>query len=59
MTNVALKNSVEKFSSRKLAFDYSNRTVKPSRVMLGCDGKFWVVTPADAQRLEAAGYEFA
>lgn len=37
--------------------------VKPMRIMLGDnDGEnyeFWVVTPADASRLERAGYEYA
>jgi hypothetical protein len=32
--------------------------VRAQAVMLG-DGAFWVVCPADADRLEAAGYEWA
>jgi hypothetical protein len=34
-------------------------TGKPGRVILGDDFKFWVVTPAAANRLELAGYEYA
>jgi len=39
------------------AFAYSANVRR--RVMLGDDGRFWVVTPADASRLEKAGYEYA
>jgi hypothetical protein len=35
------------------------RTAKPSRLILGDDSTFWLVTPADAERLHRAGYEYA
>jgi hypothetical protein len=46
-----------------LAIESTQHAVKPVRVMLGDaderGGWFWVVTPADAARLERAGYEYA
>ena len=47
------------YSDRELAFASLDHAVKPLRVMLGDDCRYWVVTPADAQRLERAGYEWA
>jgi hypothetical protein len=46
-----------KFNSEKLARSFSNRTTKMSVIMLGDDGKFWVVTMAESVRLFKAGYE--
>ena len=53
------KNKPAEFNSRKLAFSSLDHYVKPARVMLGDNGKYWVVSPADAARLEKAGYEYA
>lgn len=53
------KNKPAEFNSRKLAFSSLDYYVKPARVMLGDNDKFWVVSPADAARLEKAGYEYA
>jgi hypothetical protein len=49
-----------KFRSRDhaLSFRYE-RCVVPMRVILGDDELFWVVTPAEVERLLAAGYEIA
>jgi len=33
------------------------RSVRPMRIILGDYPEFWVVTPADAERLIRAGYE--
>ena len=46
-----------KFKIRTLAESFSNRTVKPSAVILGDDEMFWVVTLATMERLLNAGYE--
>lgn len=54
-----LKYEPAKFHDRELAFRSLNSHIKPQRVMLGDDGKFWVVCPADASRLERAGLEYA
>jgi hypothetical protein len=48
-----------KFISRELAFAFANRSDKFTAVMLGDDSRYWVVCPADASRLERAGYEWA
>ena len=47
------------FRSLSLARAYSDRTAKASAIMLGCDGKFWVVGLAEMSRLLKAGYELA
>ena len=51
------------YSSAELAWQSVGHAVKPMRVMLGdvIDDwpQWWVVTPADATRLEWAGYEYA
>lgn len=47
-----------KFSSRALAFSFANRG-KGLAVILGDDGKYWVVTMRKAAELEKQGYEWA
>ena len=54
-----LKYEPYKFVNRENAFKWANNSLKPQRVMLGCDGRFWVVCPADAARLEKLDYEYA
>lgn len=46
-----------KFTSQKLAQSFSNRTIKANAIILGDDGKFWVVTLAEMVKLIEAGYE--
>ena len=46
-----------KFNSEKLAKSFSNRTIKMSMIILGDDGKYWVVTMAQGARLERQGYQ--
>lgn len=49
-----------KFRSRNHALSFCyERCNAPMRVILGDDQLFWVVTPADAERLLRAGYELA
>ena len=49
-----------KFRSRTHAFSFCyGRCTAPMRVILGDDELFWVVTPAEAERLLVAGYEIA
>jgi hypothetical protein len=56
-----VKGRIAVFRNPELANSYANRCVKPHWVVLGDNdgetGEYWVVTPADAQRLERAGYE--
>ena len=47
------KSTVFKMTSREVAFRWSQW------VILGDDGLFWVVTPADFERLIRVGYEAA
>lgn len=45
------------FTSLEAAWDMVNRAKKPQRIILGDAPFYWVVNPADAQRLVKAGYE--
>lgn len=46
-----------KFIEERNAREFSNRTNKASAIILGDDGKYWVVTLAEMERLLRAGYE--
>lgn len=46
-----------KFINLASAQNWRNHSVKLMLIVLGCDEKFWVVSGADGQRLEKAGYE--
>ena len=48
-----------KFSKLSSANGYSAKTKKPSAVILGDDGTFWVVTLGRMESLLLAGYELA
>jgi hypothetical protein len=50
---------VARFADRAAAFRYAAHPGTPLRVLLGDDGRYWAATPADAARLERAGYEYA
>lgn len=55
------KSRVAVFRNFELANLHAENCVKPHWIVLGdhdgeC-GEYWVATPADAQRLERAGYE--
>ncbi len=50
--------NISRFTSLSTALGYSRRTVKMSMTMQ-VEGEFWVVTPAEAQRLNRLGYEYA
>ena len=57
------RGSFAEFRDLKLARAYAARCTKPHWVVQGDiddageQGRYWVVLPADAARLEAAGYE--
>ncbi len=48
---------VWKFKNEKNARSFANRTKKAHRIFLGDDGKYWVVTMAQGEKLLAQGYE--
>lgn len=50
---------MSKFTNYATAQSFSSRTIKASAVMLGDDGKFWVVTLAQMEKLLKQGYELA
>ncbi len=54
----ALRHEPARYQDRGLAFAAAHRQ-KAGAVMLGDDGRYWVVCLADAARLEAAGLEWA
>jgi hypothetical protein len=56
---IKLRHKIIRFKSRTLVFSSLDKMLKPHRVMLGDDGYFWIVCPADATKLEKAGYEYA
>lgn len=53
------RSHVYRFSSKTLAESFVGNAVKPLWIVMGDDSKYWVVTPADAARLERAGYVMA
>jgi len=58
-----IKSTLLRFNTLGNATSFINRATYPMRIVLGDHdgerGEFWVVTPADASRLERAGYEMA
>jgi len=55
--NLRYKPSI--ISRLDLAVKNAERCIKPHIVMLGDNGKYWVVCPSDAERLRKNGYEDA
>jgi len=62
-TRAIVKGRITVFRNPALAKSFADRCVKLHCIVLGDHdgetGQYWVVTPADAQRLERAGYEIA
>lgn len=54
-----LKNEVAVLSTQRSAYSFASKCVKPHVVILGDNGKFWVVSFADGQRLSKLNYELA
>ena len=55
---LGLRHRPEVIRDEAAAFRIADHAAKPLRVMLG-DGAYWVVCPADAERLDRAGFEWA
>lgn len=53
------KSSVLPFNSLANAKFFANRASKMMMIVLGDDDRYWVVTPADGERLVRAGFEYA
>jgi hypothetical protein len=58
-TTLGLRNNIDQFSTLEGAKRWANNCIKLHTVMLGCNGKYWVVCFADAQKLHKMGYEIA
>ena len=43
----------------RIAKSFIKRTEKPTAIIMGDDGMYWVVTLAEMERLTKAGYELA
>jgi len=54
-----LKYRPDQFSTLAAAKRWADRCEKPHQVILGDNGKYWVVCPADAAKLQKAGLEYA
>ena len=63
LKHLVTRHSFAEFRSLELARSYAARATKLHMVVQGDidddgeHGRYWVVLPADAARLEAAGYE--
>jgi hypothetical protein len=58
-TTLNLRNKPAEFTNIVNAQSWASKSVKPGMIVLGEEGKFWVVCFSDAQRLVKAGYELA
>lgn len=54
-----ISRAASKYSTLGIAKESLKSAVKPMRIMMGDDNKFWVVTPADAERMHRLGFEYA
>ncbi|MDO8615026.1 MAG: hypothetical protein Q7T33_04750 [Dehalococcoidia bacterium] len=52
-----METTAFKFRELGSALSFQGRCLRLMRLVLGDDEMFWVVTPADAARLERLGYE--
>jgi hypothetical protein len=55
--SLGLRHKPMVFLSELAARRFASECVKPHRVVMGEHPAYWVVCPADASRLERAGYE--
>ncbi len=57
-----MKNEIEviaRFNSYSYASTFSERTTKPTAIILGDDNLYWIVTLANMEKALKAGYELA
>lgn len=51
---------IAKYHSFSHASDFvNNHAIRPFRIILGNDEKYWVVTPREAEKLIKQGFEYA
>jgi hypothetical protein len=55
----AIAHDIQRYSRLGSAIEASYHGEKMRMVVMGDDGRFWVMRPAWAQKLERAGYEVA
>jgi hypothetical protein len=58
-STLGLRNNPDQLSSRDAAFRWAENCIKLHMVVLGDNGKFWVVCFSDAHKLVKLGYELA
>jgi len=58
-TNPLDNIQIHKFNALETAQTFAGRAKRKMMVLLGDDEKFWVVAASVAERLVAAGYEYA
>jgi len=56
-TETNTKTYTYRFRDVGVALSFQDRCHRPMRAVLGDDERVWVVTPAEAARLERQGYE--
>jgi hypothetical protein len=54
-----IMKKTDKFNRLRTAERFMYRCEKPRTIILGDDGKYWVLHPNQAAKLNAAGYEYA
>ena len=54
-----IKRSVTKFNTLSTALNYSNKTIKPTLVVVGDDNKYWICTGKQWEVLKANGFKIA
>ena len=58
-TTEITRGPIYRFTQLALAKSFTERAPKIWMIILGDDMRFWVVPPADADRLQRLGYELA
>jgi hypothetical protein len=56
-TNLTAANGVFKFNNFLNVKDFADRAIKSIAILLGDDGKYWVVTLGLGEELIKSGYE--
>mgnify|MGYP001002067215 CR=1 FL=1 len=51
--------NASRFKNLHLAKSYAERTIKASGILLGDDGRYWVLPLGQAELLHRHGYEYA
>lgn len=49
---------ITKFNNQDGAVRFASNGTKPLRIIMGDDMRYWICTPANAERLHKMGYEY-